>query len=401
MGWRVPVVRITDSEVRRAIASEPPGEVWLWDDDLSGFGARVASGKATFVVKYTIGGRRGRQRKVKVGPFGALNAREARADAQAILRRVARGEDPAAERDEDRAGITVAEALDQFLELHAAAKRKTGTVENYRHQIERFLKPAWGKGKVADLSTADVSKLHAEMKGTPVAANRTLALVSKFANWCELRGYRPKFSNPAKGIEKYREKHRERYLTPAEIERLSAALVEAEADEWPTAIAAIRLLLFTGARHREITTLTWDAVDMERGIARLGDTKTGARNIMLPAPALAILEALPRRPNNPHVIWGRRPGSHLVGLQNVWERVREKAGLADVRIHDLRHTVASLSVAGGASLKIVGALLGHKSPLTTNRYAHLADDPAKALADKVGGTIAAIASKGERYARKA
>ena len=394
----MPLAKINDTVIRRAVDASTAGEAWLWDEDLAGFGARIAAGRATFVVKYQIGGRHGRQRKVKLGTWGALNAREARADAQAILRRVARGEDPAVERDEARTGLTVAAALDEFLEIHVTAKRKARTIEAYQDQVARYLKPAWGKVKVADLTTGMVSRLHASMRAKPVMANRVLALISKFSNWCELRGYRPKFTNPARGIEKYAEKRHERYLIPAEIERLSAALVESEPTEWPSAIAAIRLLLFTGARHREVTTLRWDAVDIQRGIARLGDAKTGARNIMLPAPALAVLASLPRRPDNPFVIWGRRTGSHLIALQPTWARVRTKAGLDGVRIHDLRHTTASLAVAGGASLKLVGALLGHKSPLTANRYAHMADDPAKALADKVGSTLEAIVAKGAKNA---
>jgi integrase len=259
--------------------------------------------------------------------------------------------------------------------------------------VDKFVRPSLGKIRIKELETADVARLHRRLASTPYQANRVLAVVSKLCSWAEANGYRPKYSNPARGIEKYAERGRERYLSAVEIERLGKALSESD-DEWPTAIAALKLLIFTGARHREITRLRWDQIDMERGIARLDDAKTGRRNIQLPAPALKVLVELPRRVNNPHVIWGRRTGSHLINLHDAWHRIRAKAGLPDIRIHDLRHSVGSIAVAGGASLRLVGAVLGHASVLTSGRYAHVAHDPAKAVAEKVGAEIDALLTKG-------
>jgi len=389
--------RIIDSAIREAIEEcrgTGKDELWLWDGALSGFGVRATPVGATLHVKYRVGGgRKARQRKLKIGRFGPLNAIQGRAQAQAILRKVARGEDPAGERDGQRNDPTIAELLGEFLEHHVDAKRKRTTVIEYRRLADKFIRPSLGKIRVKELETADVARLHRKLAETPYQANRVLAVVSKFASWTEANGYRPKYSNPARGIEKYAEQGRERYLVAAEIERLGKVLAEA-GDEWPTAIAAIRLLLFTGARLREVLRLRWDQVDMERGIARLDDAKTGRRNIQLSAPALKVLANLPRRPNNRHVIWGRRPGTHLVNLHDCWERVRIKADLPGVRVHDLRHSVGSIAVAGGASLRLVGAVLGHASVITSGRYAHVAADPAKAVAEKVGAEIDALLTKG-------
>ena len=389
--------RIIDSAIREAIEEcrgTGKDELWLWDGALSGFGVRATPVGATLHVKYRVGGgRKARQRKLKIGRFGPLNAIQGRAQAQAILRKVARGEDPAGERDGQRNDPTIAELLGEFLEHHVDAKRRRTTVIEYRRLADKFIRPSLGKIRVKELETADVARLHRKLAETPYQANRVLAVVSKFASWTEANGYRPKYSNPARGIEKYAEQGRERYLVAAEIERLGKVLAEA-GDEWPTAIAAIRLLLFTGARLREVLRLRWDQVDMERGIARLDDAKTGRRNIQLSAPALKVLANLPRRPNNRHVIWGRRPGTHLVNLHDCWERVRIKADLPGVRVHDLRHSVGSIAVAGGASLRLVGAVLGHASVITSGRYAHVAADPAKAVAEKVGAEIDALLTKG-------
>jgi hypothetical protein len=176
----------------------------------------------------------------------------------------------------------------------------------YRRLADRIVRPQIGKLRVKELETADVSRLHQRLAGTPHQANRVLALFSKFANWAESNGYRPKFSNPAKGIEKFGEKGRERHLTPPEIQRLGKVL--SESGEWPPAIAAIRLLIFHRGPAYRNKTATVDQVDLDRGIARMqvAEAKTGARNVQLPAAALKVLAELPQRPGNPHVIWGRR-----------------------------------------------------------------------------------------------
>jgi integrase len=159
-----------------------------------------------------------------------------------------------------------------------------------------------------------------------------------------------------------------------------------------SAVTALRLLLLTGARRSEVLELRWSEVDLERACLRLADSKTGAKVIPLAAPALAVLASAPRFHGNPYVCWGSRPGKHLVGLQKIWERLRSRAGLEDVRLHDLRHNYASIGVAAGMGLPILGSILGHSSPSTTARYAHLADDPRRAAAEQIAGHIAAALS---------
>jgi integrase len=376
--------KITDSAIR-ALQGE---DAYLWDTEIAGFGVRASGSTRTFVFKYRVQGGGGRQRKFKLGAFPTFNAAQARARAKEIAQAVARGEDPAGERSIDREGLTVKEALTLFLTEHVDAKRKASTATHYRDIVRLHIVPTIGEMKVRALGTPDVIKLHAALRSKPIAANRTLALLSKFASWCELNGLRDKQSNPVRGIEKYGEKKRERYLNVTEIERLMIALAEAEVlgSEVASVITAIRLLVLTGARHREITQLRWDTIDLERGVARIED-KTGIRNLYFSAAARAVLKSAKRIAGNPYVCPGRIAKSHLVALQRPWERLRTAAELPHVRIHDLRHTAASLAVLEGASLPLVGKLLGHKSPLTTARYAHLSDDPAHALAELIGTRV--------------
>ena len=227
--------------------------------------------------------------------------------------------------------------------------------------------------------------------------------MSKFFNWTEKNGFRPDGSNPCRHVEKYKETKRERFLSEAELAQLGEALREAETDKSasPWVIAAIRLLTLTGARLSEVLTLRWDYVDFERATIRLPDSKTGAKTLYLNAPALEVLSGIPRLEDNPHVICGERKGAHLVNLQKPWRRIRQAAGLGDVRIHDLRHSFASVAAAGGMSLPLIGALLGHSQPATTARYAHLSSDPLRAASDAIAGRIAGAMAPRSRSANAA
>jgi len=215
------------------------------------------------------------------------------------------------------------------------------------------------------------------------------ALLSKFFNWCERQGHRPDGSNPCRHVEKFGETKRERFLSAEELTRLGEALRAADAKRTasPWIIGAISLLALTGARLSEILTLKWEFVNLERAMIRLPDSKTGAKTLYLNAPALAVLNELPRVDGNPFVIVGERKGARLVNLQKPWRRIRKAAGLDDVRLHDLRHSFASVGAAGGMSLPLIGALLGHSQPQTTHRYAHLAADPLRAASETIAGSI--------------
>ena len=195
--------------------------------------------------------------------------------------------------------------------------------------------------------------------------------------------------NPCIGVEKFVVAGRERYLKNDELSRLGTAVseVEAKRPDLAPAMAAIRLLIFTGCRRNEILDLKWEHVDVEAACLRLPDSKTGAKVVHLPAPALEVLSNIERVEGNAYVIVGRKSGARLVGLNHIWARVRERADLEDVRLHDLRHSYASTAVNLNIGLQIIGNLLGHKQASTTEKYAHVDDDPAKAAAERIGAAI--------------
>ncbi|WP_256868508.1 tyrosine-type recombinase/integrase [Candidatus Entotheonella palauensis] len=275
-------------------------------------------------------------------------------------------------------------------------KKKPGSLRPDEYNLRCHVVPALGNKKVADITRADIAELHFAMHETPGAANRVLALLSKMFNLAEQWGYRPDHSNPVRHIERYKEKRFERFLSAEELARLGDVLAEAERtqSEYPSVIAAIRLLIFTGARLSEILELQWDYVDFDNVCLRLPDSKSGAKVIYLSAPALSVLYNIDRHENNPYVIVGREPLSHLVNLRKPWARIRAKAGLDDFRLHDLRHSFASVGAGLGVSLPIIGKMLGHTQAATTQRYAHLAADPVKEATDKIGETIAAALQGG-------
>ncbi len=365
-----------------------------WDDELRGFGVRVwPSGKRSYVVKYRTA--QGRQRKATIGPHGRITAEQARTRALNWLSDATLGGDPARALSEKRKVVNVTDLAEQYMEAHAKPKKKPISQEADERSFRLHVLPALGAKNIKEVTRADVAQLHHSMRKVPIAANRAIALLSKMFNLAEKWGLREDGTNPCRHIDKFKENKRERFLSEAELARLAEVLVEAERSqtEMPSVIAAIRLLLFTGARRSEILNLRWEQVDMEGHCARLPESKTGAKTIYLPPPALEVLANLERQEDNPFVISGAKPGARLINLQKPWQRIRKRAGLDDVRIHDLRHSFASMAVAGGLSLPVIGALLGHTQPATTARYAHLADDPLKQAANLTGSRIAAAMAR--------
>ena len=205
----------------------------------------------------------------------------------------------------------------------------------------------------------------------------------------ELWGLRPDGSNPCLHVKRYKEEKREQFLSAVEFTRLGQVLDEILGDgsETRSAVAAIRLLMLTGCRLPEIQKLRWDHVDLGAGELKLPDTKTGGRPVPLAPSAVRLLTSLPRDDDNPWVIAGRKPGLHLTDLQHPWRRIRGRAGLDDVRIHDLHLSFASRALALGEGLPMIGKLLGHTQVQTTARYAHLARDTVKASAARIGDSI--------------
>lgn len=413
----MPKARITKSSVD---ALKPAAERFVvWDTDMKGFGVRVSTeGRKTYVVQYRLGGRGSPSQQLKLGVHGQITAEQARKLAQQALGEIAAGVDVAAEkrrsRREQRDAPTVEECSAEFMEIHVRQKLKPTSAQNYKLLFDTIINPEIGKRLVKDLTFGEVEKLHHERRNTPFQANRAVAVLSKMMSWAIRAGYRPDRQNPCKGLERFRERKRQRFLSEAELAALGAAIRQAETEgvPWdididrpnskhlvkdaadrrtvlsPFAAAAIRLLVFTGARLREILTLQWAHVDLAAGVLRLPDSKTGEKTIALNPPSIAILTGLPRLDGNPYVIPGDLPGAHRADLKNPWRAVRKIAELDGVRIHDLRHTLASHGRAAGLSLSLVGGLLGHKNQSTTAGYAHLWDDPLREAAAKVGARIA-------------
>ena len=369
-------------------AAQPQDKDYIiCDDDLAGFAVRVLpSGRRSYIVQYRIGNR---YRRMSLGAHGVLTPEKARRMAFKVLAAVKDGEDPAGERARARKACTVKELAERFDQEHISVRLKPSTAAEYRRNLRRFILPALGRLKVADVTRADIAKFHHDLRHIPYQANRNLELISKMFSMAEMWGMRPDVSNPRLHIKKYPEEKCERFLSQEELSDLGAVLKEAEeigVDDI-YAISAIRLLIFTGCRLNEIMSLQWTEVDFANSCLRLSDSKTGARVVHLGPPALNLLKSLKRQPENPWVICGKIPGTNRKEIQKFWQRIRKRAGIEDVRIHDLRHSFASNAVAQGMSLPMIGKLLGHTQVQTTARYAHLAADPVKAAASKVSGDI--------------
>ena len=359
----------------------------VWDDDLKGFGVRVhPSGRKVFIVKTRY---RGRVIKMTVGPHGAVSTAYARVRAAEIVTDARAGKNPAGRRSD---APTMSALGKRFLEDYVPVHCKPSTAEEYRRSVKLFIDPRIGKLRVPDVQRSDIAALHHDMRETPYQANRTLGVLSKIFNLAELWELRPDGSNPCRHVKRFKEEKRERFLSDEEYRRLGATLreIETEGLETASAIAAIRLLMLTGCRLSEIQKLRWEHVDLDAGELRLPDSKTGAKLVHLGDPAIAVLRGIERQDDNVWVIVGRKPGSHLTDLQHPWRRVRARAGLDDVRIHDLRHSFASGGLLVGEGLPMIGKLLGHTQVQTTARYAHLANDPVKSAANRIASRIAEV-----------
>jgi integrase len=388
--------KITNRSVE-ALAPANGGEVTLRDTELAGFEVRTRGGVKVYGIRYRFGtGRDAPMRRYTIGRHGSpWTPYTARAEARRLLGQVAHGKDPAGAKSAEKAAPTVAALVESFMAEHVEAKRKGSTAAEYRRLLDKIILPALSRRKVADVTRADIGKLHHANRAAPYQANRVLAVLSKMFTLAEQWELRPNGSNPCRHVEKFAERKRERMLSADELGRLGEALADYEGS--PHVTAAIKLLVFSGARLGEILGLRWEWIDFERGEARLPDSKSGEKTLHLPPPALAVLAELPRIEGNPYVIVGGVPGATLVNLEKPWRAIRKAAGLEDVRLHDLRHAFASVAAASGMGLPIIGKMLGHTQAATTHRYAHLASDPVKAAAATVAGKIAAAMSAGNGH----
>ncbi len=375
---------------KRAVEALPVGDrdVAFWDHELPGFGVRVyASGRMIYVVQCR--GPAGIKR-VSLGEHGDLTADQARRRARAAIGRIKRGEEPIPGREQE-AAPTVADLAQRYMEAHAAVNCNAHTRKTYRSALDNHILPALGSKPVTEVRRADAEALHYALRDTPRQANRVLMVLSKMFSLAEDWGFASLGSNPCRFVVRYREGMRKRFLTEDEYRRVGRALreLETESPMRARAAAALRLLMLTGCRLTEILTLRWDDIDHKTGEIRLRDAKTGARMVVLTPAALRVLTETRRVLRSPWVFTGSARDTHLASLSKPWLRVRARAGIEDVRIHDLRHSYASRALALGEGLTMIGRLLGHTDVGSTARYAHLERDAEKVAVDRVGDSIAA------------
>ena len=357
----------------------------FWDRELPGFGVRVyPSGSRVYIAQC-----RGPAgiRRVTLGRHGAITPEQARKKAGAAIARIRQGEDPV--QGPPVPVLTVADLAERYMEAHVEVRCNAHTQRIYRGTLRNHILPALGAMPLASVGRAEVAALHYRLRETPRAANRALMVLSKIFSLAEAWGLASGGGNPCRFVLKYKEGKRERFLTDDEYRRVGRALCELEA-EGPVparAAAALRLLMLTGCRGGEILTLKWSDIDRKAGEFRLRDAKAGPRMVPLTPAASEVLAGIRRVRRSPWVITGGRPERHLAELKSYWHRVRQRAEVEDVRIHDLRHSYASRALALGLPLPMIGRLLGHTDVSSTARYAHLSRDAEKVAAARVGGSI--------------
>ena len=387
-------------------------DTFYWDSVLTGFGLKVtATGRKVYVCQYRVGGgRRGLSRRYTIGVHGSpWTLDQARSEAKRVLGLAASGNDPATLKQVERAALTVGELCDLYL-VEGCATKKASTIATDRGRIERHIKPLLGRTRVVDISRADIERFlrdvaegrtkadvrtrprgRAIVDGGRGTATRTVGLLGGIFSFAVARGIRA--DNPIRGVKRFPDRKSERFLSPAELAKLGEALSSMESEGTnKMALSIIRLLALTGARKSEITNLKWGEVDLEHARLRLNDSKSGQKSVPLGAPAVQILSALERLKDSKFVFSSVSGRQAFQGVDKVWREARRRAGFPQLRLHDLRHSYASMGLAAGDALPVIGALLGHSDVKTTARYAHLADDPVKAAANRISGFIATAMS---------
>lgn len=394
----------------------------------------TAAGARTWVLQYRRQGegRAGAPVRYTMGDARALSLADARREAARLRGLIVKGEDPAADRrstlKQDREVPRMREQVEDWLTDHVAAKKKPETLRQYRRLWASHARSSLAMTRVPEVTFSQIDALHRSLKDIPTTANRLVAMLASFFGWCEDHGIIPRQSNPARGVERFPEEERERYLTPDEIRRFGEALRLAESEGIPAAerlkekgtktkfrpksadrpvpadafaVAALRFALLSGWRIGEVCGLRWDAIDTVRAVATLGDTKTGRAVRPIGAAALLLLDELPRIHGSPYVFPSSRRGfgkradaprkDQPIGVpRRLWESVREHAKLEGVRIHDLRHSFGATAADAGNSLILIASLLGHKQTRTSERYAKARRDVRQEAADEVSNELAGL-----------
>ena len=376
----------------RTVDALPVGdrETVFWDRDMAGFGVRVyPTGAKVYLAQARV---RGKTKRVTIGRHGLVSAEDARLEAAELISRIKRCKESTGSGavTPTVSGTTLAEVADRYIREHVAVRCKPTTARACRVALEKYLLPEFGSRSLDAIGQDQVAALHYRLHKTPAMANQVVEILSRLFYAAESWGIAPESGNPCQFLKKYKKRSCERFLSEEEFRRLGDVLCEMQDEGTLSASAAvaIRLLMLTGCRRNEILTLQWIDVDLEAGELRLRDAKTGARWVALSPTARQVLATIPRRPSNPWVISGRGASGRLSNLNKPWIEVRKRAGLEDVRIHDLRHSFASRALALGESLPMIGKLLGHRQVQTTARYAHLAQESVKASSARVAESIA-------------
>lgn len=379
----------------RAVAAAPVG--FTWDTVLPGFGLRVLdSGRRSFVCRYRT--RAGTDRLLTLGTAVELHPEAAREMARDAFRAVREGRDPKQERKHAREGARLSDLRDRYMEEHASQK-KPGTRRNYEIAWRLHIMPTLGNPAVAEVTTADVLAIRRKLADRPTNCNRVFEVLSKAFKLAEKWKMRPRGTNPCEDVEDFPEREREAILEPEQVAALWAAL---DSPRWmPSFAALIRLLMLTGKRSGEWRLAMWTWVDFPNARLRLPDSKTGAKDVPLSPDVVALLKSLPR--SSVFILPGKK-GGPIGGHQRMWRNLKKSAGIpAEVRLHDIRHTVGSYAhQRAGASQRDVADLLGHKQMSTAARYIHGPNSEKHEKAARASGVILTLISGGEhRRAEKA
>ena len=360
-----------------------------WDNRLPGFGVRVyPSGRKSFVLSYRC---KGRKRLITLGRYGVLTLDQARDAARQALVDSGNGSDPLEQRQKAVQGETIGNLAEAYIERHAKIHKKSW--KDDQRSIKKYILPRWATKKVRDLSRADIARLHHTVGQTyPYAANRLLELLSKMLELAKLWGFLDETAaNVARGIPRFKEEKRDRFITAQELPRLAEAI---DNEENLYARNAIWLYLLTGLRKSELLQARWSDIDWEAEEITIPATKNGRPHYLpLSSAAMALLRQLPRQHENPHLFPGREQGKGLVNIDKAWRRIRTAAGVPNVRLHDLRRTVGSWLAQSGNSLHLIGRVLNHRTPSTTQIYARFGNDHVRDALESLGQNIMAAAGK--------
>jgi integrase len=374
--------KITDQLVKR-LPSPPDGNKITYDGEIKGFGVRTTAGGAkAFILNYRASGR---ERRLTIGAYPDWSVAAARERAKELKREVDLGRDPMGERHEHRAAPTVIELYDRYVTEHLPRKSPRAQADD-RSMFQKYVLPALGKMKVAEVKPADIDALHKAVTARgQYRANRVIEVLRKAFNLAIRWEWR--IDNPCIGVARNPEEKRTRYLTPAEIARLTAALA-AQPDR--VSAKAVRFLMLTGARRGEALNARWSQFDLEAGVWVKPAASTKQRRehrVPLSEPAIELLKSIKETKVIGDYVFAGKDGKPITDLKRMWAGACRAAGIEGVRLHDLRHAYASILASAGLSLPIIGALLGHTQANTTARYSHLFDDPLRQATDHVAGVI--------------